>query len=83
MAKKRLIARAGRGLINGLALLFRGVGALCAAVWSLFLSMAAYYKPEEDEPHSYLGEYDPLKPLGSPGRKISHDQAEEYGYDSW
>lgn len=37
MAKKRLIARAGRGLLNVLALLFRSLGALCAAMGSFVL----------------------------------------------
>ena len=37
MAQKKLIARAGRGLIYVLALLLRGAGALCAAIGSFIL----------------------------------------------
>ena len=37
MAQKALIARAAKGLLDVLALLLRGVGALCAAFGSLFL----------------------------------------------
>ena len=37
MAQKALIARAAKGLLDILALLMRGVGALCAAFGSLVL----------------------------------------------
>jgi hypothetical protein len=83
MAQKQWIARAGQGLLDVTALLLRGACALSAAFGSLFLAAAAHYEPEEDQPQGYMGEYDPLNPLGSSGRKISHDQAEEYGYDTW
>ena len=37
MAQKTLIARAGRGLLDILTLLMRGVGAVCTAFGSLFI----------------------------------------------
>jgi hypothetical protein len=37
MAQNTLIARAGRGLLDVLTLLMRGVGALCAAIGSFVL----------------------------------------------
>ncbi len=48
MAKKRLIARAGRGLLNVLALLLRGVGVLLVAIGSFILF--AWKNSEEDSP---------------------------------
>lgn len=83
MAQKGLIARAGKGLLDVLMLLLRGIGALCAAFGTLFVAAASHYEPESESDESFMGEYDPMRPLGSDGRKISHDQADEYGYDSW
>jgi len=37
MAQNTLIARAGQGLLDVVTLLVRGVGALCAAIGSLFI----------------------------------------------
>ena len=50
MAQKRLIARAGRGLLNALALLFRGAGVLCAAMGSFILF--AWENSAEDSPEA-------------------------------
>ena len=83
MAQKRLIARAGQGLLNGSKLLLRGVAALCSAFGSLLLAFASQYDPADDAPGSYMGEYDPMKPLGAAGRRVSHSQAEEYDYENW
>ena len=47
MTQKRWIARAGRGLLDVLKLLLRGVGALCAAMGSLFFTAMSYYEPED------------------------------------
>ena len=83
MTQQRWIARAGRGLLIIFNLVLRGVGKLCSAFGSLFLAAASQHNSADDAPDSYMGEYDPVKPLGSTGRRVSHSQAEEYGYDNW
>lgn len=50
MAQKRLIARAGRGLLVGFKLLLRGIVALCAAVGSFILF--AWKNSEQDSPRA-------------------------------
>ena len=83
MTQKRWIARAGRGLLDVLKLLLRGAGVLCAAFGSLMLTLMSHYNPDDDSPKSYMDEYDPMKPLEDPGREVSYDEAEEYGWKSW
>tara|TARA_R110002110_G_scaffold415854_1_gene658306 strand:- start:39956 stop:40186 length:231 start_codon:yes stop_codon:yes gene_type:complete len=48
MAQNTLIARAGRGLLDVLTLLMRGVGALCAAFGSLLLVLFSADRSGED-----------------------------------
>jgi hypothetical protein len=83
MTPKALIARAAKGLLDILALLLRGVGAMSAVIWSFFAAMVSSYEPETNSSEGFMGEYDPMKPAGSEGRRVSHSQAEEYGYDNW
>jgi hypothetical protein len=83
MAQKGLIVRAGKGLLDALMLLLRGTGALCAAFGSLFVAAASHCEPESKSDDSYMGEYDPMHPVGNPGREVSADEANEYGWKSW
>ena len=75
MAQKRLIARAGQGLLNGSKLLLRGVAALCSAFGTVVLFAFRNEGPQSggESPHtSESGE-----------RIVGQDEAEHYGWDSW
>lgn len=78
MARKALIARAGRGLLDLLTLLLRGVGALCAAAGSALVFLFA--NSETD-----TGDSDPSYGYGDNGRVISNEEREarNSGWSSW
>jgi len=55
MAQKGLIARAGKGLLDILMLLLRGIGTLCAAFGSALLYVIANTNTNPDESDSAYG----------------------------
>lgn len=70
MAQKELIARAGKGLLDFLALVLRGVGALCAASGALILIA---FKSEDSSAGANGVDED----------VVGQDEADHYGWDSW
>lgn len=72
MAQKGLIARAGKGLLDVLMLLLRGIGALCAAFGSVLLVAMAADSPSNEEDSS-----------DDAVRDIDGDEAKAYGWKSW
>ena len=70
MAQKRLIVRAGRGLIDVLARLRRSVGALLS-VFASFILLA--WANEETSPQSSREE----------PREVDGDEAKSYGWNNW
>tara|TARA_R110001592_G_scaffold254129_3_gene517475 strand:- start:20720 stop:20935 length:216 start_codon:yes stop_codon:yes gene_type:complete len=71
MAQKQLIARAGRGLLNVLKLVLRGLGALCGTVGAiLFSAMAADVSSDNQQPS-----YEP--------REVDGDEAKSFGWNNW
>ena len=77
MAQKGLIARAGKGLLDVLMLLLRGIGALCAAFGSLFVAAAAHYKPDGTSNIEREAMPDGLTPLER------EEEAQISGWKSW
>lgn len=78
MAQKTLIARAGRGLLDVLALLLRGAGALCAAFGSALAFLFANSEADPDDSEPGYG-YD------DNGRVLSNEEREarNSGWSSW
>ena len=75
MAQKALIARAGRGLLDVLTLLTRGVGAVCAAIGSAILFIYANEGSQSAD--------EPAADSKTDDRIVGQDEAEQYGWDSW
>jgi hypothetical protein len=78
MAQKALIARAAKGLLDILALLMRGVGALCAAFGSVLVFLVANAETDADDSDTGYG-------YGDNGRTISNEEREarNSGWSSW
>lgn len=78
MAQKALIARAGRVLLDFVALLLRGVGALCAAIGSVLVFLFANSEAKADDSETGYG-------YGDNGRAISNEEREarNSGWSSW
>lgn len=76
MAQKGLIARAGKSLLGFLALLLRGVGALCAAFGSVLLFAFSL-----DSDHKEEGNGDALDDGMSMIER--EDEATVSGWKSW
>ena len=77
MAQKRWIARTGRGLIDGLALLLRRAGVLCAALGTLFFTLLSYHEASDNS-----SEYGEAMPDGlSPMER--EEVARSEGWKSW
>ena len=77
MAQRALIARAGRGLLDGVALLLRGAGALFAAFATLFLTLLSYHDTEDGAEDNDEALPDGMSPL-----EREHIARSE-GWNSW
>jgi len=78
MAQNTLIARAGRGLLDVLTLLMRGVGALCAAIGSALLFLFQNSEAESGDSDSGYGFIDNDRIVSNEER-----EAKNSGWSSW